>query len=529
MTDIEPPCFAFLGLRPEADKRTVKRAYAQLLKKTRPDDDPAGFQALHENYQAALGFIAWQAHRAAEAATKATDSSEASAVPAAAATHDAEGAAASYDTDVETPPENGAPLRSETAAPGARRADVDTRADLTARPQPTFDLPAFYADLLREAAQQDALAFTHWLRTQPALWSLELKSEVGARVLNQFFQDAPPMGEEQFDALLAFFDLDHVFAVRDPLALDNVRNAMAIRKALSDPNAFSLEMRMRETGGFHGSQTAQIMQALRRPFSFATGFFEAVFTGKARNYARFMHVATRGHFGLLTPPVDARWPRFWVKASGRLGTSWLHTGIGLARCTLIALAVATLVALGYTSRNALRENLPEVARIGGFTWLGLCALWLGYVGIRLAVAWQGLPQRDVPGWTKWLRLSFVPLLCLVGLAFVVAVEVEKTNGPLLGKIVAPAAVLWIAVRRYRIRAQSPPIRWRFDIRLIVLPVFFIGSFLSALVEDARRSHAADGMDLLSAFGCFMLGLSLLTWLADLWKQRRHLHWHRGMA
>ena len=43
--------FARLGLDAEADERAVKRAYAALLKKTRPDEDPQGFQTLHEAYQ----------------------------------------------------------------------------------------------------------------------------------------------------------------------------------------------------------------------------------------------------------------------------------------------------------------------------------------------------------------------------------------------------------------------------------------------------------------------------------------------
>lgn len=47
-------CWNVLGLPPDADSRTIKRTYAALLKKTRPDDDPEGFQRLREAYEAAL-------------------------------------------------------------------------------------------------------------------------------------------------------------------------------------------------------------------------------------------------------------------------------------------------------------------------------------------------------------------------------------------------------------------------------------------------------------------------------------------
>ena len=47
-------CWNLLGLAPDADSRAIKRQYAALLKKTRPDDDPEGFQRLREAYEAAL-------------------------------------------------------------------------------------------------------------------------------------------------------------------------------------------------------------------------------------------------------------------------------------------------------------------------------------------------------------------------------------------------------------------------------------------------------------------------------------------
>ena len=43
-----------LGLEPGADERSVKRAYAALLKRTRPEDDAAAYQALREAYEQAL-------------------------------------------------------------------------------------------------------------------------------------------------------------------------------------------------------------------------------------------------------------------------------------------------------------------------------------------------------------------------------------------------------------------------------------------------------------------------------------------
>ena len=53
-------CWTVLGLSADADVRTIKRQYAVLLKQTRPDDHPEGFQRLRDAYEQALAYKTWQ-------------------------------------------------------------------------------------------------------------------------------------------------------------------------------------------------------------------------------------------------------------------------------------------------------------------------------------------------------------------------------------------------------------------------------------------------------------------------------------
>lgn len=53
-------CWTVLGLPEDADKRSIKRQYASLLKQHRPDEDPEGFQRLREAYEQALEWADWQ-------------------------------------------------------------------------------------------------------------------------------------------------------------------------------------------------------------------------------------------------------------------------------------------------------------------------------------------------------------------------------------------------------------------------------------------------------------------------------------
>lgn len=49
-----------LDLTPDADERSIKRAYARLLKNHRPDENPDAFQRLREAYEAALAEARWR-------------------------------------------------------------------------------------------------------------------------------------------------------------------------------------------------------------------------------------------------------------------------------------------------------------------------------------------------------------------------------------------------------------------------------------------------------------------------------------
>ncbi|MCE4053027.1 J domain-containing protein [Pseudomonas sp. Au-Pse12] len=77
-------CWTLLGLPATADTRTIKRHYARLLKQTRPDEDPQGFQRLREAYEVALAHKEWeQQHEPAQpVASQAPSDSEPQALSA---------------------------------------------------------------------------------------------------------------------------------------------------------------------------------------------------------------------------------------------------------------------------------------------------------------------------------------------------------------------------------------------------------------------------------------------------------------
>lgn len=188
---------AWFGLPDDADERELKRVYAKRLKETRPDVDPAAFQALRARYEAAQAWYRQAAHASAPTAETAPfPRTESASAPA---------------------DEGTAPAPASTW----RAVQFDD-----ASPTPDagpFDAEGFAAAFFQAAATRDAPALLGWLQEQPELWSLRAKQQAGHVVLRRLFRDQPPMPAASFDNTLQFFGMDHALAGVDPLQLQQLR------------------------------------------------------------------------------------------------------------------------------------------------------------------------------------------------------------------------------------------------------------------------------------------------------------------
>lgn len=148
-----------LGLRPGADAREVRRAYARLLKQTRPEDDPQGFQQLHAAYQYCL---------AAEAQENLAPA-DPPAMPEAHPGHLAEGDALAG------------------VHPPGRASDAMARAEPAAAEAATaaapFVLEEFLAQLVQAARNLDPESFSDWLARHPDLFGVAIKDSVAETAL----------------------------------------------------------------------------------------------------------------------------------------------------------------------------------------------------------------------------------------------------------------------------------------------------------------------------------------------------------
>ncbi len=217
---------AWFELAEDADEREIKRAYARRLKATRPDDDPAGFQQLHDMYQRAL---AWQQRRQASAQLAiATDASPGGPVAAG-----SQPVPAPVDEPALATP---APLSASprpASRTGAWHPVQFAPPAVEAALEPLrFEADRFVADFLDVAVDGGAEVVERWLHGRQELWSLHIKHEAGRALLQRLFRDPPAIRMSGFDATLQFFGLDHALTGIDPMQMRQLRQAMQERFAL---------------------------------------------------------------------------------------------------------------------------------------------------------------------------------------------------------------------------------------------------------------------------------------------------------
>ncbi|MDR2212983.1 MAG: J domain-containing protein [Pseudomonadales bacterium] len=238
--------YQLLGLAQDASESDVKRAYARKLKTTRPDDDPAAFQRLHDAYQAALEECRWRAQiaqiRSNEIENELENQIEEETPAAVLVVHDDPAPV----PKPQTPP---AVHKSETnTAADGRNADThDTAIDEPPPvPERHFHYGRFLADI-HSYRGQPPIVLLAWLRSHPDLYNLQLKAILAQALQASFARGELQAPEAQLRVLADFFGYEV--------------NQWLLDKMLAH------EAIEREETARYGEQEPMLIRQLKRPFS----------------------------------------------------------------------------------------------------------------------------------------------------------------------------------------------------------------------------------------------------------------------
>ena len=477
--------FALLGLTPEADVASVKRAYARLLRTTRPDEDPAAFQRLHTAYKMVLAQV-----------TKATP-------PA-----------------VTTPPAvpQEAPRRPETVQPPAAPPPLQNSATKTA-PPPAVNLGALANEVIRAAVEaEDSSALLRRLQQQPEFWSIQVKQQAAQVVLQRLFQQPQPIAAYCMDALLRFFDLDHVLSGVNPVALQALRiRQRTLRELLPEHHhEFARRIGLMRNGLPDVSSLRKDLAFLQRPFRWMRTAWASMQSQRSHRLARLIQgLSPTGRFEDTPVAIDRRQAAFWPRAAvtGALLTRERFMLYTLRACVWALMIICAVTGLVATGSKVGSDSADWHAAISASSVLGSTILggWLLFAGCWWFDQWQGQPETAPTRW-PWLRRLAMPLLCICGVSIQLSPWAHGFGGML------SALSFVFSVRRFRRRTPAKGELLLRAGRMGPAIIFF------SLILGAPLAHKMDESDFLTA-AMALLGIAL--WGLDMWLHRAH--WHPKLA
>ena len=404
-----------LELDADADERAIKRAYAQRLRVTRPEDDPVAFQQLHEAYQAAL---AWAKDR------------------------DPVDAAWSYSAP-DTPLQSHAPVfeAAAPAPPPVAGSHPHDRVQAT----PILDVEAIADRILAEAIRQEPEALKAWLAQQPELWSLQWKMRIGDALLEALFSSEESVQADNLDLLAEVFGWDEIGSNVDPYALDAQRMQMHRRWVVQPGNHARLAELLQRCGQPNPPAAARDHMAwLSRPWNHWQSLLTSLPPQRGRDLNRTLDALGIDDATPVPAPLLVRQVVFWreIGAMHRLNRERFLQGL-LRGAACAVIAALLVLAVGLSGQMATGDGVAGIhplatyARVALYAALGMVLLGAVAPAVQTFLHWQ--VQDEQPYRSPLAALLPIPLLAIVAIVLIHGLDL-RTAGTLLAWPVLGLAV-----------------------------------------------------------------------------------------
>lgn len=363
--------FAPLGLPPTANESDIKRAYARLLRQTRPDDDPEAFQQLHEAYKAALAYC-----RSRITENTASESRE------------------NLPPDVN---ESSPAAEAESAIPSSNDENVSP-----------VDIAALCNEIIAIAERGDVSTIKQWLADHAEHWSLSIKDSMGDYLLDQLDDHDPPISLACSQTLFEYFGFSRVLSGYDPMFLHGLQQRMHINWSIGSGQEQDLAEALDSDIQDHSLQ--RVLNQLRKPLHFWQWI-----PGFGASVANILLVLRRARISASRPPpasLDRAQIAFWLAISDTEHLHRQHLALFAVRLVFVVLVGLMTALFGWWILTH-QSNINFVLACMAFAGL-LYVLWCAFKALAVISRWHYYPEHLPVIW-PWLCFGFIPLLCAIAL------------------------------------------------------------------------------------------------------------------
>jgi hypothetical protein len=367
--------FQVLGLTRRASLPEVKRAYAQLLRKHRPDEDPAGFQRIHEAFEACVARCKARDARERETlalATTACDDDD---------NHDRhdrhDNDTGDDDGDGDEPDgiagdapghagrdDGSGPVEDEDG--GYLPASGSTAWEST-RAAPASDEEVLHRDFLAHLQDDTTQALEAWLAQDERLYALSRKHALARRVLG----DAPQLDAidwRRMDVVFRFFEVD---SLADPRLRDDffAREAWLRVRADERFERTVADLRSRASGKWVDRLALEEMFG---PASGSRRWKILLLPSAAKEVRRKYEALEASDPGRAHSSVADSVHGLWLPLTDPRRLDWRRLALVPAKILLFAAPIVTLLvaASGFA--------WPRYGTMLGWTWAVASAGWLAW-------------------------------------------------------------------------------------------------------------------------------------------------------
>ncbi|MCL2021918.1 MAG: J domain-containing protein [Betaproteobacteria bacterium] len=427
----------YLHLDRKADERAIKRTYAKMLKQTRPDDDPEGFQRLHEAYQVALEWYRTQQDEILssypdEAIANHHDNEDANSITASpnwswsftATPESLETDNNLYKqtdsfqwhkhfTEESFEADNNLHDQADSFQWHPHFTEASFTTALNEESLAAFDL--FYAECIDIGRRETSEKLLAYLNHYPELWDFEIKNQIGTFLFERLYQEEPSLRLACFDVLCDFFNWHDISSAIDYVKLIKLRQCTRIVRAFDQERSLSQQPVPDDEDAILPDS---LIRQLHRPFSWPQFLIASIFPWRAYSWSAKLRELFGDSTEIPTTQCDPNQIQHWLglKQKGINATKLLVYTLWVVCCMLFVRTGMWLISslekfVGST--GSISELIAEFT-LKLFFALGMIIIvyllvYLLCLVLKRYIFWQHLINK-----IKTRQLSLIWLLITIG-------------------------------------------------------------------------------------------------------------------